>query len=185
MWLQGCWWLDDYVVEECDDCFNRVPFYANNSGVTINLTVIMGSENAIFTEKDTAYYYSEYTRYKQEIKNNEIMCNYENPYDYHLSENCTNNTSWNVVDNFYENDWNFVKPSLYKPNDIYKPMYFKIEFLNEQKICLVYDGDDKLVNDIRYWENYILVEKATYSHVYYYYITPEHKAMAKEEDCLL
>jgi len=183
MWLQGCWWIDDDAVE-CVECSDRIPFYVNNSGVIINLTVIMETEKRIFAGEDTAYYDSTYTRYKQEIKDNDTLCNYS------LNRGCSKR--WEIIDHYYENDWIFVKSSRYTSSDIYKPMYFKIEFLSEPKTCLVFDGD-KMDNDIRYWENYILIEKYSYSdissyyysYMYYFYITPEHKAMAREEYCLL
>jgi len=179
VWLLGCWWIDAPMPEPAAV---KVPFYVNNSGVSVNLIVKAETENKIINGDDTVFYTSSHIRYQQEIKPNEILCHYEHGYEHHLSENCIGSKSFNVEDT-YEKDWLFVK--IYRPNDIYKPMYFKIEFLGEPKTCLVYDGDDKVVNDIRYWENYTLMEKATFSHVYYYYITLEHKAMAKEEYCLL
>ncbi|MCL2283116.1 MAG: hypothetical protein FWC26_07345 [Fibromonadales bacterium] len=175
-WLFGCWWIDAPMPEPAHV---RVPFYINNSGGSVNLIVMAESENKIITGDDTVFYAFSHIRYEQEIKHNEILCNYEHSYEHNLSENCVGNKSFNIEDT-YEAEWLFLKR--YGPNE---PMYFKIEFLDEPKTCLVYDGDDKVENDIRYWENYILVEKATYSHLYYYYITQEHKAMAKEEYCLL
>ncbi|MCL2283115.1 MAG: hypothetical protein FWC26_07340 [Fibromonadales bacterium] len=62
-----------------------------------------------------------------------------------------------------------------------EPAYFRIEFLDEPKTCLVFDKDIA-DNDIRYWENYILTTETPVRY-YYYYITAEHRAMAKEETC--
>jgi hypothetical protein len=164
---------------------NRLPFYVNNSGVDVNLTVIL--ENETFKGEDTAYYHLESIRYKQEIKNNDILCNYS--MSRYSDMSCSlNRKPWEIMDlNYSENDWVFVKSVvLYTSHpEAYKLIYSKIEFLGNPKTCLIFDGD-KTDNDIRYWENYILTrddEENRYVH-YYYYITPQHKDMAKEEHCL-
>jgi hypothetical protein len=98
----------------------------------------------------------------QKIENNDTLCNQ------YLDERCSN-PYW-FVTHGYE-------------GDLYISAYFKIEFLTEPKVCLVFDGDDKVENDIRYWENYTFIKEKFTSHHYSYTITPEHKAMAKEENC--
>jgi hypothetical protein len=161
---------------------DRVPFYVNNSGVDVNLTVIMEFERERLTGEDTAYHEFTYTRYKQKIKNNDTLCNSS----LYMGRNCGENVvrdPWEIRDYYYNNDWVFVKSSYYQYYGINKPMYFKIEFLNDPKTCLIFDGD-KAYNDIRYWENYILAGEAEYVYTYCYHITPEHEAMAKEEYCL-
>ncbi|MCL2283730.1 MAG: hypothetical protein FWC26_10500, partial [Fibromonadales bacterium] len=102
-------------------------------------------------------------KYEQEIKNNDTLCNY-----YLESENCST-PNWDAI--------------LGYENEEYTPMYFKIEFLSEPKVCLVFDGDAKVENDIRYWENYTFIKKRNMILFYSYTITPEHRAMAKEENC--
>jgi hypothetical protein len=100
---------------------------------------------------------------EQEIKNNDTLCNY------YLQENCS------------APSWDVIKGNEYSE---YIPAYFKIEFLSEPKVCLVYDGEAKLENDIRYWENYTFIKKIPpVLYFYSYTITSEHKAMAKEEYC--
>jgi hypothetical protein len=101
--------------------------------------------------------------YEQEIKNNDTLCNY------YLQENCS------------AHNWDVIKGYEYSE---YIPAYFRIEFLSEPKVCLVFDGDTKAENDIRYWENYTFMKKSSLVLYFYSYaITPQHMAMAKEEYC--
>ena len=152
----------------CDDCTppyqppKLEPFYVNNSGVTVKLTI--GGD---FDLEDNVLTCT------QEIKNNDTLCNQ------HLNESCAVRF-WDVRSGYegVESIYNYGD----KPGG--KPTYFKIEFLTEPKVCLVFDEDDKVENDIRYWENYTLIKKSSTIHFYSYTITPEHLAMASEEDCL-
>jgi hypothetical protein len=49
---------------------------------------------------------------------------------------------------------------------------------------LVFAGAAKVGrNDIRYWENYVLIKEYAETRVFAYTITQEHKAMAREEEC--
>ncbi|MDR2594239.1 MAG: hypothetical protein LBC87_05670 [Fibromonadaceae bacterium] len=65
----------------------------------------------------------------------------------------------------------------------------ELHFLNYPQKCLIFDGPIRHNSiDIRSLESYKKGEKkldniTTYSIAYVYTITPEHKAMAKEEDC--
>jgi len=158
-WLSGC--------SDCDGCcddadcdFEEAPFYVNNSGVAMDIILVIEKKQSEYIEEDTTYYKFIRTSHKQEIKNNDTLCNY------YLERNCSRNRyPWEIHDNWDESS-----------------VYFKIEFLSEPKTCLVFDGDKK-DNDIRYWGNYRLAEKTSLWRGYYYYITPEHKAMATEENC--
>ena len=114
-----------------------------------------------------------YDHLTQEIKNNDTLCNQ------YLDESCSN-PYW-FVNHGYEGDF-YIKP-FYAPIETEKSAYFKIEFLTEPKVCLVFDGDDKVENDIRYWENYTFMKEKFTSRHYSYTITPEHKDMAREEEC--
>ena len=110
------------------------------------------------------YPYSNYLHItEQEIKNNDTMCNY-----YLEPENCST-PNWHAIRGYEEEE--------------YIPVYFRIEFLSEPKVCLIFDGDTKVKNDIRYWENYTFIKKENTKLFYSYTITPEHRAMAKEENC--
>ncbi|MDR0516970.1 MAG: hypothetical protein LBH25_08000 [Fibromonadaceae bacterium] len=130
-------------------------FYVNNSGVTVK-----------FIERDTVKIYpdSNYLRINEhEIKNNDTLCNY------YLQENCSTS------------NWDALRG---REGSEYIPAYFKIEFLIEPKICLIFDGNVKLENDVRYWENYTFIKKSIpLLRFYSYTITHEHREMAREEDC--
>ncbi|MDR0516409.1 MAG: hypothetical protein LBH25_05120 [Fibromonadaceae bacterium] len=106
--------------------------------------------------------------YELELKNNDTLCNY-----YLNDESCAT-ANWLVP---YDGDGrSFIHGA--------KGMiYFKIEFLIEPKVCLIYNGKTKAKNDIRYWENYTLIKEYSDMRMLSYTITPEHKAMAREEDC--
>jgi hypothetical protein len=155
-----CMSLISCVCEDCTEPIVLEPFYVNNSGVTVRLTV-----GGYCEQEDNMI------RCTQEIENNDTLCNLYLGY-----ESCSN-PYWFVTrdsengGSYYEGGLGYIT-------------YFKIEFLTEPKVCLVFDGDDKVENDIRYWENYTLIRKRTKVHHYYSYtITPEHKARAREEDC--
>ena len=147
----------------CDDCTppyqppKLEPFYVNNSGVTVKLIAKDMSLSVEFPDNE------------QEIKNNDTLCSQ------HLDESCAVRF-WSIRPGYEGGD------IIHNYGD--KPTYFKIEFFTEPKVCLVFDGDDKVENDIRYWENYTLIKKRSTIHFYSYTITPEHLAMASEEDCL-
>jgi len=75
-------------------------------------------------------------------------------------------------------------------NDYYRSSRVELYFLDEPQKCLIFDGpveDDGI--DIRSWESYKrgnnIENWADFwaGIEYVYTITPEHKAMAKEEDC--
>jgi len=136
------------------------PFYINNSGVAVRITVIMEDGNTLFG--DSYYRY----RYTQEIKDNDTLCNS------YLNESCAV-SRWEIP-NGYEG-CHFITPYA-------KPAYFKIEFLGESKACLIFDGEVG-ENDIRYCENYTLMKKGSTIVYYSYTITPKHKNIAKEEYC--
>jgi hypothetical protein len=140
---------------------DREPFYVNNSGVAVNLILVTETKRIEYAEEDTIYYKFKRTTRKQEIKNNDTLCNY-----YLSGRNCSQERYPWEIPNYWDES----------------SVYFKIEFLSEPKNCLVFDGD-KVDNDIRYWENYILTEETPLQHGYYYYITSQHKAMARKEDC--
>jgi hypothetical protein len=154
--VKGCW---------CEDCTGPYPpptlepFYINNSGVTVKLTIGGDCEREDNILNCT-----------QEIKNNDTLCNQ------HLdSESCA--TRFWFVNPGHEGD-----ESIGSYGE--EPAYFKIEFFTEPKVCLVFNGDYKAENDIRYWENYTLIKEGRFAiHFYSYTITPEHRAMAKEEYC--
>ena len=140
------------------DPINFHPFYINNSGVTIKL--ISKEESDIMLE---------ITRH--ELNNNDTLCNQ------YLGGSCGDLRFYWQIKTGYEGD-----ESIGNYGD--KPTYFKIEFLTVPKVCLVFDGYDKLDNDIRYWENYFLIKESNEKHHYYaYIITPEHRAIATEENC--
>jgi len=106
--------------------------------------------------------------YEQELKNNDTLCNY-----YLNDESCAT-ANWLVPS---DNKGNiFIR-------DAEGAIYFKIEFLSEPRVCLIFDGKTKIKNDIRYWENYALIKEYSDMRMLSYTITPEHRAMAKEEDC--
>jgi len=146
----------------------REPFYINNSGVNAKLIVDCSDRDRDYCES--------------EIKNNDTLCNY-----YLNQENCATD--------------NWVAPSDNSNDDFIRnskgAIYFKIEFFNEPKICLIFEGDAKIgENDIRYWENYIKMEESSnirqnqslsdHSWIYipyYYTITPDLMQHAKEEFC--
>jgi len=143
----------------CEDCTEPAtlePFYINNSGVTVRLTI-----RGYCEQEDNKI------RCTQEIENNDTLCNQ------YLDESCSN--SYWFVTRDSENGWN--------EGILGSITYFRIEFLTEPKICLVFNGNIKLEDDIRYWENYTLIKNRGDVHYYSYTITPEHKAKAKEEDC--
>ena len=105
--------------------------------------------------------------YEQELKNNDTLCNY-----YLNDENCAT-ANWLVPSD--HDGGSFIHSTK-------EAIYFKIEFISEPKVCLVFNGA-KVDNDIRYWENYTLTKEYSEIRMLYYTITPEHKAMAKEEYC--
>jgi hypothetical protein len=154
--LLGCLGSGGITIIE-DDPIRREPFYINNSGVTVKLTV--GE-------------YEQYTgKYEQEVKNNDTLWN-----DY-LDKNGSN-VHWRVP---YGGEYDdYITP--FRTSE---PMYFKVEFLSDPKVCLIFDGDARIgENDIRYWENYTLVEKRKpVNHFYSYTITPELREQAREEYC--
>jgi len=138
------------------------PFYINNSGVAVRITVIMEDGNTLFG--DSYYRY----RYTQEIKDNDTLCNS------YLNESCAV-SNWNIPHAY--DSCHIIIPYA-------KPAYFKIEFLGEPNVCLIFDGEAKVgENDIRYCENYALVKKSSTIVYYSYTITPKHRDMAKEEYC--
>ncbi|MDR0517689.1 MAG: hypothetical protein LBH25_11655 [Fibromonadaceae bacterium] len=142
----------------CDYC-DELPvlerFYINNSGVTVKLI----EKYTIKIYPDSNYLHIS----EQEIKNNDTLCNY-----YLESKNCSA-PNWDAV--------------LGYEDDEYIPVYFRIEFFSEPKVCLVFDGDVKLEKDIRYWENYTFIKKENAKRFYSYTITTQHREMAREEDC--
>ncbi len=142
------------------------PFYINDSGVTVNLTVIIK-----FMEVDSIY-----ARYEKEIRNNDTLCNY-----FLENESCAT-AGWYVPHGYKDYYYYITGPTGSSTN---KPLYFKIEFLSNPKVCLVFDGDAKVGdNDIRYWENYTLIEeRSLVRHFYSYTITPELMQQAREEYC--
>ncbi|MDR2582399.1 MAG: hypothetical protein LBC75_02845 [Fibromonadaceae bacterium] len=169
--LLGCGYeIIDYGQPELE------PFYINNSGVIVKL-LAKDMHLKIDSDLNVSYFNSEL-----EIRNNDTLCNSI------LQENCSN-PNWNVNKGFEDFGWEVNKGFEYseyiRSANSEKPTYFKIEFFTEPKVCLVFDGDDKMENDIRYWENYTFMKKGDLSFVYYfsYTITPELKAMAKEEYC--
>jgi hypothetical protein len=164
----------------CDDCCedadcgrefpSKMPFYVNNSGVDVNLILVQETKQGEYIEGDTIYYRFTQDRFKQEMKNNDTLCN-----SGLNGKNCSRE-HWST--GAYGN-CDFI------PNYYYwceEPAYFIIEFLSESKTCLIFDGD-KIADDIRYWENYTLTEETSSYLMYYYTITPELRAMAKEENC--
>jgi len=163
--LLGCYTI-------CDDCGgeppeppSREPFYVNNSGVAVKITFIMETNSSFIDEN-----YYEYTRITKEIKNDWIICNYYN-------ERYCSAANWDVPGG-YEGYCSSINCG--------NLTSFKIEFLSEPKVCLVFDGEDEKENDIRYWKNYILTkENPPIANEYYYYITPELMQQAKEEYCSL
>jgi len=138
---------------------SREPVYVNNSGVAVKITFIM--------ETGDVYSYR-YTRVTKEIRNNGIICNE------YFDKSCSV-ARWNVPSG-YEGSCGSINCE--------SPTYFKIEFLSEPKVCLVFDGEDEKENDIRYWKNYTLTEDTPTRNIYYYYITPELMQQAKEEYCV-
>jgi len=147
----------------------KIPFYVNNSGVALNLILVQNE----YIGDSSGYYEFTETRRKQKINNNDTLCN-----SYLEGMSCSwGRSAWSIAT--YEGSCDFIDLSR---DGCEEPAYFKIEFLNEPKTCLVFDKDT-VDNDIRYWENYILVKETPLRHDYYYYITEEHRAMAKEEYC--
>jgi hypothetical protein len=153
--------ITDYYIHTLE------PFYTNNSGVAVNLT-IRG-----YCEKE-GYYPFHCT---QKIENNNTLCNY-----YMEGHSCAA-SDWQIP-SVRKDSCDFIKES----GPCKEPMYFKIEFLSEPKVCLVFDGNARVgENDIRYWKDYTFTEKVSvgdsYLYYYYYYITPELREQASAEYC--
>ena len=139
-------------------------YYVNNSEFAVKVTAIIKDS---IEEPDYSYFHS--TRYEKEIENGDTW--YPNFID--PGYGCA----------YISSPWHGVCE---------KPIYFKIEFFSEPKVCLVFDGDAKIgENDIRYWENYTLVstkvekhdEHTNYYYDYNYYITSDLKQQATEKNC--
>ena len=157
---------------DIDTAYDMEPFYVNNSGVSVKLTAIIEER---YGNADSNYFKHIYIHSKQELKNNDTLCSNK------LNENCSGNGWWipSGMEGF-EGNCPFIKS---EGNYCSKPIYFKIEFLSDPKVCLVFDGEE-IENDIRYWENYVRIRKELDNpHVYSYTITPALMQQAKEENC--
>ncbi|MCL1956536.1 MAG: hypothetical protein FWF63_04375 [Fibromonadales bacterium] len=149
----------------CDDCsatYENYPAYANKSGEIVKIVTIGEDYNDDWFI-DTYYY-------EKIIAKNDTLHSYAD-------------TGWGD----YGRDCGFVSFG-----DCNKPIRMELHFLNKPQKCLVFDGPikhDKF--DMRSWKSYkkgkeINELRADYwlSIEYVYTITPEHKAMAKEDYCL-
>jgi hypothetical protein len=152
------------------------PFYINNSGVTVNLIIDRDCENR--KDRDC----------KHEIENNDTLCNYnisnnDSLYDYYNinTETCSSGHRWKINGVYGVGgccEVSFINTK-----------YFKMEFLGDQKTCLVFDEEIKKENDIRYLENYtneyniISYAHDVYISAYYYIIISDLMQQAKEEYC--
>lgn len=101
--------------------------------------------------------------YELELKNNDTLCNY-----YLYDESCAT-ANWLVPSD--RSGSSFIRGAE-------GAIYFKIEFLTEPKVCLVFDGDAKVKNDIRYWENYTFIKEYSEMFMFSYTITQNHRDMA-------
>ena len=144
---------------------DRAPFYINNSGITVKLTKGENCENNSFRDCE------------REIENNDTLCNK------YLDKTCSFGHKWEISGGFVS-DCGFIDCGLGSGLGG-STTYFKIEFLSEPKVCLVFDGNEKKENDIRYWENYTKEEgcDTCMTIPYYYTITPDLMQQAKEEYC--
>ncbi|MDR2999756.1 MAG: hypothetical protein LBU89_00710 [Fibromonadaceae bacterium] len=134
----------------------KIPAYANKSGETVKIIAIV--------------------RY---ITPNDVLLNHEKSI-------ANGDTLHYAKEEWYRNipmntDCDFVSFG-----NCGKPTRMELHFLDDPQKCLVFDGPIKNDGiDIRPWDSYERGNKADGrgNVEYVYTITPEHRAMAKEEDC--
>jgi hypothetical protein len=155
--VTGCFVITDdcYDLGFCSD--EKVPAYANESGVMVELVATQTSRN-----------------YAKLIDDGDTLHS-----SYYLKEN---SAEWNIP---YTYDCGIV-------NNCYNPIRMELHFLDNPEKCLIFDGSIEHNGiDMRSWESYKKGKKipgwsddADITGIEYIYtITPQHRAMAKEEFC--
>ncbi|MDR3002536.1 MAG: hypothetical protein LBU89_14915 [Fibromonadaceae bacterium] len=154
------------VVESCcDDCTyseEKVPAHTNESGVMVKIVAIDYDIYEKFIAHGDTLHSSFYKRQS---------------YD-----------EWDIP------EWHFafIDPYCDKEKNICNPIRIELHFLDDPQKCLIFDGPTEHDGfDIRSWDSYERGKKIPgwANHwagiEYVYTITPEHRAMAKEEYCPL
>ncbi|MDR3000921.1 MAG: hypothetical protein LBU89_06615 [Fibromonadaceae bacterium] len=148
----------------CDDCTyeeEKVPAYANRSGETVKIIAIV----------------EYYTSNGVVLNNHEIfITNYD--------------TLHYAGEEWYRSIPANKSCTFISFGNCGKPTRMEMHFLDDPQKCLVFDGPIKNDGiDIRPWDSYERGKKIPdwanfWAGIEYVYtITPEHRAMAKEEDC--
>ncbi|MDR2594238.1 MAG: hypothetical protein LBC87_05665 [Fibromonadaceae bacterium] len=142
----------------------KLPAYANKSEETVKIISIWGDYTLGWTGIDD--------RYEKNIYDGDTLHYMEEGWSVPLSIPATVNCG-------------FVSYG-----DCDKPIRMELHFLDDSQKCLIFDGPIKNDGiDMRSWNSYKRGKKiddwAEYvtGVEYVYTITPEHKAMAKEENC--
>jgi hypothetical protein len=171
LFICSCW-LDDY-----DDgkYYIKEPYYINKSGVPVKIYMEWVSEYSMYLHNYSYGYIQNgdtLHRTFQEQKFSEDTAVFYFPNDYWNTPSTSDNCG--LVYGFYCKN----------------PFFITLQFLDEPTSCLVYSGPvQNSPADIRSWKAYekgdtipSVDSKKFFVHLFYT-ITPEHKAMAKEEDC--
>jgi len=154
----------------CEDCTykeEKLHAYANKSGETVKVIAIVGGYTQDWTERV-------YNNYEKFIDDGDTLHSSfyfkEKPEEWYVpyGEGC----------------------GLVSYGECDKPIRMELHFLNELEKCLIFDGPIKNDGiDMRSWDSYErgkeIKDWADFwvGIEYVYTITPEHKAMSKEEDC--
>ena len=165
----GCWFLDDYDDE--GEFYAKEPYYVNKSGTPVKIYM-----RWVYTDGDFGYSYGY-------IQNGDTLHRtFQIPKFSTDASVFTFPINWNTR----STDGNC---GLTYDYDCKNPFFIMLQFLENTTNCLVYSGPvQDNPDDIRSWKAYeksdtIPESEGFYGISYIYTITPEHRAMAKEEYC--
>ncbi|MDR0515779.1 MAG: hypothetical protein LBH25_01895 [Fibromonadaceae bacterium] len=154
--LTGCFIFDEcFAVTECNTD-EKLPAYANKSGETIEISYRSGS------------------LYKKSIANEDTLHS-----SFYYKEN---RKEWDIP--------NEADCGIAADDDCDRPVRMQLRFLNVPQKCLIFEGPIEHDGiDMRSWDSYKRGNKVSgwadfwVGVEYVYTITPQHREMAREEDC--
>lgn len=172
LFICSCWFIEPYVYDGAH--YIKEPYYINNSGVPVRIYMRWVSSNVF------SYSYGY-------VQNGDTLHR-----TFQIPESYEDTTVFN-----FPNDYWYMYPDSKDENcgltyGFYckNPFFIMLQFLDEPTNCLKYSGPiQNNPTDIRSWKAYDRgdtipgASSKEYFVNYFYTITPQHKAMATEEDC--